>query len=175
MRVIGLDLSLTATGIAVITDGSVEVDTITSRPTGDSVEDRVRRLRRIERATEEHICSDDEINLIVIEGPSFGQMRQSGEHIRAGLWWRIASLSEEYATVVEVSPASLKKYATGKGNAAKDAVLLAVARRYPTVDVGNNNEADALTLAAMGARHLGDPIDDMPQAHLAAMDKVRWS
>lgn len=174
MRVIGLDLSLTATGIAIIDDDTITVHTITSSPTGDSVDDRVRRLDKIERAVMECMTGASEIDLIVIEGPSFGQMRQSGEHVRAGLWWRIVSICTDTAPVVEVPPATLKKYATGKGNAAKDAVLLATARRFPDVDLRDNNQADALWLAAMGARHLERPIDDVPQLNQAAMAAVRW-
>ena len=55
-----------------------------------------------------------------------------------------------------------------------DAEFIAAARRFPDVEVTNNNEADALVLAAMGARHLGRPIDDMPKSHLTALDAVRW-
>ena len=175
MRVIGLDLSLTATGFALIEDDTITVRTITSKPIGDGwVLDRVQRLDKIERAVMEHMAGASEIDLIVIEGPSFGQMRQSGEHVRAGLWWRIVSICTDTAPVVEVPPATLKKYATGKGNAAKDAVLLATARRFPDVDLLDNNQADALWLAAMGARHLEQPIDDVPQLNQTAMAAVRW-
>lgn len=37
MRVIGLDLSLTATGFALIEDDAITVRTITSKPSGDSL------------------------------------------------------------------------------------------------------------------------------------------
>lgn len=173
MRVVGLDLSLTATGIAAITDTTV-VHTITSKGAKDAtLTERRQRLDRLELAIAEWL--PENLDLIVVEAPSFGQMRQAGEHARAGLWWRVVSILDDcYAPVAEVPPATLKKYVTGKGNAGKDEVLLAVSRRYPDVDVKDNNQADALVLAAMGARRLGFPIDDMPKAHLAAMDAVRW-
>ena len=67
--------------------------------------------------------------------------------------------------VAEVAPALLKKYATGKGNAAKDEVLASVVRRYPQVDISGNDISDALVLAAMGARQLRTPIEtSMPVA-----------
>ncbi|GMA22268.1 hypothetical protein GCM10025864_44320 [Luteimicrobium album] len=53
-------------------------------------------------------------------------------------------------------------------------MLAAVIRRHPTVDITGNDEADALILAAMGARHLGHPIDDVPATHLAAMNGGQW-
>ena len=67
-------------------------------------------------------------------------------------------------------PTSRATYATGKDNAGKDAVLAAVVRRYPDVDVTGNDEADALVMAAMGARLLGHPLEDsLPQSHLRAL------
>ena len=53
-------------------------------------------------------------------------------------------------------------------------MLLAVARRWPHVEIVGNDTADALALAAMGADHLGQPIAAMPATHRAALDKVDW-
>ena len=82
----------------------------------------------------------------VIEGPSFGS-KGAGQHERAHLWWELAGLLDELCRdVIEVPPTNRAKYATGKGNAGKDEVLAAVVRRYPDVNVTNNNEADSLVL-----------------------------
>ena len=177
MRVIGLDLSLTATGFALIEDDTITVRTITSKPHGDSLADRQARLHNLVADLLLAHLPIDPIDLVVIEQPAFS--RTTGHHHdRSGLWWLVVDAiwgwREEITPMAEVSPTTLKKYATGKGNAAKDTVLLATARRFPHVDLRDNNMADALWLAAMGARHLGSPIDDMPKAHLAAMDAVRW-
>ena len=52
-------------------------------------------------------------------------------------------------------------------------MLLAVAKRYPHVDVQDNNQADALVLAAIGARLAGHPIEDgLPKANVEALAKV---
>jgi Holliday junction resolvasome RuvABC endonuclease subunit len=117
-----------------------------------------------------------ETDLVVVEAPSLGQSRQAGEHLRAGLWWYLATqLHLAGHHIVEVAPALLKKYATGRGNAAKDEVLAAVVRRYPDADVTGNDIADALVLAAMGARQLGFPIEEsLPQANQAALAKINW-
>ncbi|WP_344250995.1 hypothetical protein, partial [Isoptericola hypogeus] len=92
-----------------------------------------------------------------------------------GLWWLMVHrlLRNDYPVAV-VAPPARAKYATGAGNAAKDKVLAAVVRRYPNVEVTGNDEADALVLAAMGARRLGHAIDDLPKNHLVAMEKVAW-
>lgn len=183
MRIIGLDLSLTATGVAIIDDGTAAtvaqttVHTFVSKGAKDAtIAQRVARLDQIERAVFGFTgLGDSFADLIVIEGPSYAQRTQTGEHLRAGLWWRLVSFIEgECGPVAEVPPTVLKKYATGKGNAGKDEVLLAVARRFPDVEVRDNNQADALVLAAMGADHLGHPIATMPASHRAALDAVRW-
>ncbi len=57
------------------------------------------------------------------------------------------------------SVGTIKKYATGKGNADKDAMLLAAERRWPGV-VTNNNEADALWIGALACKELGDGNSD---------------
>jgi hypothetical protein len=66
-------------------------------------------------------------------------------------------------------------YATGKGAASKEAVVDAVARRWPAWQTeGNNNLADAVVFMAAGRDWLGAPITDMPKTHRAAIDKAVW-
>lgn len=177
MKIIGLDLSLTATGVAIIDNGAVTVTTVGSKGAADaSLVERLRRLDQLEARIVDAIeASEGPLpDLIVIEQPAFS--RTTGHHHdRSGLWWRIVGVAQDfYSDVVEVTPGGLKKYVTGKGNASKDEVLLAVARRFPSVEVANNNEADALVLAAMGADHLGSSLVAMPATHRAALDAVRW-
>ncbi len=184
MKIVGLDLSLTSTGIALIEDrDAICVTRIQSRGRKDATLDQ-RHTRLHNLRLDICLAAHDGVrpDLIVIEGPSFGQARQGGQHDRAGLWWLVVDwLSQDETAggwgipVAEVSPASRAKYATGKGNAAKDAVLAAVVRRYPHVEVTGNDQADALILACMGARALGHPLEvSLPVAHLDAMTKVAW-
>lgn len=181
MIVVGIDPSLTGTGLASIdTDDRLVIDTETlaSKASGGAVINRWSRLHHLVNAIDNRTVTQGgraRVDLVVIEQPAFS--RTNGHHHdRSGLWWLIVDrLTARGIPVVEVTPTGLKKYATGKGNAPKDSVLLAAARRYPHVDVDDNNQADALILAAMGARHLGHPIEDsLPKAHLEAMDKVDW-
>jgi Holliday junction resolvasome RuvABC endonuclease subunit len=178
-RVLGLDLSLTSTGVAAITSDGGTVSRIASKAKpGATLAQRGARLADlVEQITTE--ASGWPVHpmpaLVVVEGPSFGQARQGGQHDRAGLWWLVvAQLLDWHIPVAEVPPALCKKYATGKGNAGKDEVLAAVIRRYPSVEVTGNDQADALVLAAMGADHLGVPIVDMPATHRTALAKVAW-
>lgn len=173
-RVVGLDLSLTATGWARTTGAVTEVGVLASKPTSDTLAARSARLRRLAGR-----CYDlaDFADLVLIEGPAYASNTGSA-HDRAGYWWlTVARLTGAGVRVVEVPPASLKTYATGKGNASKDQVLAAAVRAFPTLRVDDNNTADALWLAAMGARHLGTPIDPwpvLPKDRARGLAKVAW-
>lgn len=183
MKIVGVDLSLTSTGIATINDGTVKTQTITSTGKADAtLEARHVRLHnlRLEIALAIYTPPDYKVDLVVIEGPSYNS-KNGRAHDRSGLWWILVDWlmndgAEGWGTqVVEVPPGSRMKYATGKGVVAKDRVLAAVIRRYPNVPVDGNDQADALILAAMGARRLGHPVESsLPQTHLAAMDGVHW-
>lgn len=176
MIVVGVDPSLTSTGIATIdTEDRLVVPTSTIKSVGRKGDDwptRRDRLTGIVRDVETHTRGAD---LVVVESPSLGQARQGGTLDRAGLFWLLLDrLYGHGMRVALVTPAGRAKYATGKGNAGKDSVLLAVARRYAHVDVEDNNQADSLVLALMGARALGVPVDEVPLSHRAAMGGVDW-
>lgn len=170
--VVGLDVSLTSTGVALIADRAAKTWTIKSKATKDAtIEERAKRLREI-RFDCMHAASG--ASVVVIESPAYGQTTGS-HHDRSGAWWLIVdALLPDVEQLVEATPQAVKMYATGKGNAGKDEVLAAVVRRYPDVDVRSNDEADALVLAAIGARLAGHPIDELPATHLRALDKIRW-
>jgi len=166
VKVIGLDLSLTSTGVA---SNAGWADRIRTRPALDPFD----RLRSIRSNVLDHVRHAD---LVVVEGPAFrGAGNETGHHQRAGLWWLVLeAIDARSIPWAQVPPACLKRYATGKGNASKDEVLAAVIRRFPAVEVAGNDEADALVLAAMGADHLGCPMVEMPAAHRTGLAKVAW-
>lgn len=170
---VGLDLSLTSTGVATIRNGAATVRRITSKPKKDATtEDTSARLDTLVAAIVSAIPSSD-ATLVAVEGPSFGSTG-GAQHERGGLWWLVRhALRAEGLDVVVVPPTVVKKYATGVGNAQKDRVLAAVIRRYPDVDVTGNDEADALVLAAIRARNAGYPFESsLPQAQADAAKSV---
>lgn len=171
MKIVGLDLSLASTGVAVIAGRHAAVDRIQTKPRGDALHARRGRLADIRAHIRVWTTSTD---LVVVEGLAYAS-RSPHATERAGLWWLIVDdLLARDAPVAIVPPSSRAKYATGKGNAGKDQVLAAAIRRYPDTNVTGNDQADALILAAMGARALEQPIDDLPKTHLDAMAKVAW-
>jgi crossover junction endodeoxyribonuclease RuvC len=110
--VVGLDLSLTATGVAT-SSGTKIVDSTGHK--GDTLDQRRTRLIGMtERIINEVTPLAD---LVVIEAPAFSRT-QGAMHDRSGLWWLVvAALHDGLANVTEVAPTALKKYITGKGNA----------------------------------------------------------
>lgn len=180
--VVGLDLSLTSTGVAIVDntgpDLRIQLHRVRSAGREDATLDQRRtRLREItdEITRQIHAALFDDPDLVVIEGPSYNQHAQRGQHDRSGLWWTVVAGLSNYGPLAEVPPTLRAKYATGRGNAHKDAVLAATVHRYP-VEITGNDTADALILAAMGARHLGQPIEPgpLPLTHESAVHAVHW-
>lgn len=166
-NVIGLDLSITATGWAT-DDGCGTIKTIASR--GD------RRLATITSEIEEFFaCGDgdrkDLADLVVIEGPV---VRSSAAVIigmvHGAVRLRLMDWGIPYAIV---PPATLKKYATGKGNADKTAMALALYKRA-RIELADDNQVDAWWLRAAGLQHLGYPLVDVPGPNREALGKVLW-
>lgn len=173
MAILAIDPSLSSTGVALLEPGPHwSVATIKSSATSnpDAHSAALRRMEGIGMRLNDWVFEQRaEIKLSVIEAPAFSRGTGSA-HERAGLWWRLYALLTSYgAPVLVVLPNLRAKYATGKGTAGKDEVLLAVSRRYQDAPVTNNNEADAVVLAAMGARWDGYAIDSVPKANVDAM------
>lgn len=191
MRVVGLDLSLTAAGLASITHSELSPDDTAPRPrlpevpavdvrvvgtetAGKLIRPRSLRLRSMADEITQYARTAD---LVVIEEPAYGATGGAA-HDRSGLWWLIvARLDAAYGIpVVEVTSPCLKVYTLGTGRGDKDKVLTAVVRRYGHLapELDNNNEADALALADMGARYFGQALVDLPQTHTRAMKAPQW-
>lgn len=166
-RVVGLDLSLTGTGVAT---ADSRLLTIRSHPGGETVADRVERLTDIAATISDHL---DGADMVVIEGPAYSQQAQPGHHLRAGLWWWVADLACAHdAEVIEVTPSALKKFATGRGNATKADMRVALLQRTGE-DIRDDNQADAYWLRQIGLHLLGDPTAiPLPRTHLATLAKI---
>lgn len=162
--VLGLDLSLTSPGCATVhatPDGPVGLAwTLRVRDTGTA------RLRMI-RDTITMFLDGRPADLVVIEGYAHGRPNQAHQLGELGGVVRVA-LTEHGTRWTTLPPATVKKLATGKGNADKAAVLAAAIRRLGYAG-SSTDEADALWLAHAGHVLLGRPLVDLPQAHLAAL------
>lgn len=168
--VVGIDPSLTATGIAS-TVGWCHVIGRTGITTLPLV-DRIHAVDVLLDGIKSHIGRPD---LVVIEQPAFSRTSGGALERHALYWLIVRALRRAEIPVAEVTARGRMRYATGKGAATKSAVVDAVARRFPGYETGgNDNLADAVVLAAMGADHLGHPLTPMPATHRAALDGVQW-
>lgn len=170
---VGLDLSLTSTGVAIIHNGAATVQRVISKPVPHATSaDQAHRIDMLVAAILGAI-PDSDVTKVAVEGPSYASTG-SAAHILGGLWWAVRiALSRLGYDVAVVAPGTVKKYAAGRGNAGKDEVLAAVVRRYPDVLVRGNDEADALTLAAIAARIDGAPLEtSLPDVQAAAVSAV---
>lgn len=163
--VVGLDLSLTSTGWA-----RQQLDE-TARLVSLFMPGKRRgcdRLIWLRKAVTD-ICRD--ADLILIED---GVVRSQAAKALGELHGVVkVALHELERRVVLVPPASVKKYATGKGNAGKPDMLAAAIRRLD-YQRASDDEADALWLCAMGLDHLGAPPAQLPAAQREALGKVAW-
>lgn len=177
MIIAGIDPSLTCTGVAVVRSPErVETSTVTSRPPKAGTETIRTRFERMEQITTRILDAVDGADVVGIEAPAYG-MRNAGKvHDRSGLWWWIVGqLEARGVPVVEVTPPSRMMYATGKGNAGKDLVLVTAAATYKQAAITGNDIADAVVIAAIVSRLVGQPIElrEPAQAKLKALAKVR--
>jgi crossover junction endodeoxyribonuclease RuvC len=180
--VIGIDPSLSASGVCVLNTDDTTAHVLTLGTKGSLSDNLGARAKRLEGLTSRlqllFVSTPGDV-YAVIEGPAPGVSREAAgsRHDRSALWWDIVRMVNAVTGhwPLVLSPATLKVYATGKGNAGKDAVMASAIKRYLTFDIGNNNEADAVILAAAGARVLGCPVEQsMPQTHLRALAAVTW-
>lgn len=172
MTTLGIDLSLRSTGWALIhDDGQIRTGTIkTTAPHATTLSQRRQRLQQI-RAALWLIAYNNRPDVVVVEGPSYGS-RGGRVHDRSGLWWLVVDSLLVNHSVAVVPPASRASYATGNGLAGKQQVLAAARTMHELV--AGNDEADALILAAMGARWLRSPVDDTTPWKITAMQGVEW-
>ena len=167
-RVLGIDPSLTGTGLALLSEGGPVLATL--RP------GKLRDHERMQWVLHElsDFIKPVVPDLVVIEGPSFGSTT-GRPHERAGLWWMITRRlwlnSIPYAVM---PPKTRALYATGNGNADKNLVIECMCARFPSVDIRDDNQADALAMAVAGADHLGVMVPEGPGRYRQALRKVVW-
>lgn len=166
--IIGLDLSLTSTGVAV---GDTQY-TINSKYTG------------VERLAD--ICSAVELALpprgfgdpaVLIEGYSFGS-RNSQAHSIGELGGAVkVLLYQKRVPCVIVPPTSRAKFATGRGNASKSEVVSAVSARTGIVweGKGADDKCDAWLLQEIGLWYFERPRFEWPASHIAGLEKIDFS
>lgn len=185
LRVVALDLSLTATGIAATHDSAGEprlfCRTVTPRRYPSETQIDHRRLKEtIDAVTGAVRCKPD---LVVVEwlpqyeGKGEASLRLAELHgaIKHWLW----SHKQLY---VDVKPQHLKQYATGSGNAKKQQVREAVTGRYgKLLHIATEDEADSVALLMLALDAYGStlpdggPVPAVPSHHYRkALAAIKW-
>ena len=162
---VGLDLSLTSAGIALVGEaGGVSTVAVGEKGrAGASWGERGERIERQAVAILEHV---PEGAFVVVEGPSYGSFSTSTWD-RAGLWHRVVAGCRAKGCKVSVAaPTNAKLFLAGHAHAGKRA-MVAMARLNSGLPIGTDDEADAYALAMMGRARLDG--HDLP-----GMGGVEW-
>lgn len=181
MRIVALDLSMTATGVAEYSDRwGTTVRTVFSQPERkrkktDPPLTLLERYTRMSRLRTDVLgwLGPQHIDLVIVEGPSYASVG-AGTWDRAGFWWQIVGPLVDAGPVAICPSSNRQKFATGNGRAGKDEVLAAIVRRYHKVPVANNNEADAMSMLAAAMTWLGLPTEPVPKTHSDALPGIQW-
>lgn len=151
IKSLGLDLSLTGTGLVILEDGKiVKQQLIKSKPTPDGTpKDEVKRILQIVKDIEEGF-KGNVIDIAVIEGLAF-MVRNATALVQLSAlnYMTRAMLMTHDIPFVIVAPTSLKKFIASNGAAKKDAMLLETFKRYG-VTILDDNVCDAYGLAQVG-------------------------
>lgn len=161
-RCIGLDLSLNATGVCF---GDGELRTLTP-----SSKDRDARLLWFYGQLRDLAA---EAGIFVIEATAVYGHANGDTATLTGELHGVARLALRDRLKAWVPPSSLKKLATGKGNATKPDMRVALLQRAG-IDIRDDNQVDAWFLRAMGMAAYGSPVVDLPKTHLSALGAVQW-
>lgn len=173
MEVIGIDASLTGTGVAIYDlDPFLPDEPRWSLGTfgrngknDDPVMVTAARIETLIADVRDFIVRNATVAnaIICIEQPPFSAVGGKS-HDRAGLWWGLITMLRRLGAevIIDVNVAHVKGYLLGKvkrGEGGKDQMVAAAVRGFPDAPISNNNEADATVLAAIAARLAGAPIE----------------
>ena len=161
-HVVGLDLSITATGIATADGHTYTVGG--KAAAGDhrivTIADAV--WNEVEYGTDLVVIED-----LVSHGPGGGM---AAAQVMGAIKCLLAGKGIPYALC---PPATLKKYATGKGTASKPDMAVNLYKRTG-LELGSDDEVDAYWLRLLGFSLLGAPAIPLPAAQEAAITGVKW-
>lgn len=156
LAILALDMA-TQTGWAlrdregVVTSGTQGFDL----KRGESTGMRLLRFRRWLRETI-GIAGIYFVDVVAYEQPILHSRRQGNTSVAHNLEGvLLPELEARGIDYTNVTPAALKKHATGKGNAGKPAMLAAARERWG-VEPADDNEADALCVLAWALDEIGE-------------------
>ena len=168
MRFLGVDQSLTGTGLVVVQDGVVDhVEVVSTKLSG---------YQRVDHIVGRVVEVAASVDVVAVEAPTLSVRGSASTGALFGLFGVLThDLWRQGKEPVVVNPNHRSMYAVGRGGVKKDEVFAAVVRRYQDDRVVDNNAADALLLAAMVARMAGEPVlveGDLPTSCVSVLARV---
>lgn len=152
MIVIGIDPSLSGTGVCS-NDG--HVNEFSAKSQGQRARDRADRHQRLADLVRDAVLVSKaaarfKLDVhVFLEGYSFGSKGSAVTNLAEYRGVLLAALLPHVASLTEVAPGTLKKFACGKGSADKVAVATALTQRYGLA-FASDNMADAFALMKLG-------------------------
>jgi Holliday junction resolvasome RuvABC endonuclease subunit len=162
VKVVGLDLSITGTGVAHTVEGAVCTHLIKTRAI-----DMDWRLIEIQKQIQQY-AADAELALIEAPTPRSPSSVISGM-VQGAARIVLLELGVPYGTLM---PASLKKYATGRGTGDKTPMAIAALKRFG-LEFPDDNQCDAFWLWVAANDHLGSPVIDLPAVNRESLKKIK--
>jgi crossover junction endodeoxyribonuclease RuvC len=145
----GIDPSMTSTGIAVITDRVLYHYRIKCQGKGTQ---GVQRLLEFNHYVTQEVRDMWNPQKIGIEGYAFGTHNTRAHSIgELGCVFKLALYDWSHPWFI-AAPTVVKKFATGKGNAKKGQVQVGLFKKWK-LDIQDEDEADATVLALMAMYH----------------------
>jgi Holliday junction resolvasome RuvABC endonuclease subunit len=169
---VGIDPSLTCTGVAVIDgEGGALTRRIVSPNIGSTLLARRNRIRQAVSGVLATVPA--RVNVTVIEVPTSRQ-QFGAQNERTALYWFLVDQLLARGPVVEVAPSSRAKLATGNGRAKKGEVVTFMRAAFPLTRIPDDNAADALALAWAGARWAGSEVPAYLPSQQEAFARLAW-
>lgn len=165
MKIIGLDLSLVASGVILLDGDKIRIkEVVKSKPSSKLPIDELDRLLKIKETIFKLIANEaGHVDLILIEGLAFMARNTTALVQLSGLNYLIREMARENnVPFVIIAPTTLKKFVTGKGNCQKDLMLLETYKRY-NEEFLDNNLCDAFGLAKIGQCLLEEDTSELPK------------
>ena len=168
--VAGIDPSLTSTGVVVFRgDLNPRLERVCPPKGLDGparlvwLQDHVAAILQVERPV-----------LVAVEGYAMGTGRGAGRTYHIGEWGGVLRVGmwAHHFPYVDVPPAVLKKFATGRGNAKKSEVRVGVWKRWLFEDV-SDDVVDAYVLGRIAQAVLGGEASKAQREALAKLGDVR--
>ena len=151
MNLLGIDFSLTKSGIAEMTNGKIETSTIEPNMPNGAMK---RAIWIVDRVQE--ICKRQRPDVVIMEDYAFGAKGQALTQIHECVGIIKYLFIQNNIKLVLIPPTTLKKFVTGSGRAKKPEMCASIKERWGRHfdEKKENDMADAFALVQLYLRYI---------------------